>query len=353
MALLEEDCVRPRETCKTQNMVGILEGQNMKVLVTGAAGFIGSHVAERLAQRGDTVIGLDNLNDYYAPRLKRANVAEVLSNIGEHGSFAFAQGDIRDTALLGRLFSEESLDVIVHLAAMAGVRASIRNPTLYYDVNVMGTLQLLEMAAKSNVRHFVFASTSAVYGATKRMPFVEDDLCVQPISPYAASKRAAELLGFTYHRLYGLNFTALRFFTVYGPRNRPDMLAFKIVESIYHQVEVPLYENGKLSRDWTFVNDVVEAVIAAVDRPLGYEIINIGRGHPILVADFVSLVEHMTGGKAVLKPAPKPDTDIDATFADISKARQLLGYQPSVSVEEGVKQLVEWYERRQHTLTHQ
>lgn len=325
----------------------------MRVLVTGAAGFIGSHVVERLVQRGDFVVGLDNFNDYYPPHCKQENVAEVLANVRERGLFTFVEGDVRDNALLSRLFSEAGFDVIVHLAAMAGVRASIGNPALYYEVNVGGTLQLLEMAAKSDVRHFVFASTSSVYGETKRMPFAEDDPCIQPISPYAASKRAAELLGFTYHRLYGLNFTALRFFTVYGPRNRPDMLAYKIVESIYRRVEVPLYENGKMSRDWTFVSDVVEAVVAAVDRPLGYEIINIGRGHPILVSDFVSVVERLTGGKAVLKPAPKPETDMEATFADISKARDLLCYNPSTSVEEGVKQLIEWYERRQCTLRHQ
>lgn len=321
----------------------------MNVLVTGAAGFIGSHVAQRLAQRGDHVVGLDNLNDYYSPREKRANVEEVLASLESRGAFTFVEGDIRDANLLGRLCAESTFDVIVHLAAMAGVRASINNPALYYDVNVGGTLQLLELAVRKGIRHFVFASTSSVYGETKRIPFTEEDPCVQPISPYAASKRAAELLGFTYHRLYDLNFTALRFFTVYGPRNRPDMLAYKIVESIYHQTEVPLYNRGQLSRDWTFVADVVEAVVAAVDRPLGYEVINIGRGHPVLVAEFVNLVEQLAGGKANLKPAPKPDTDMDATFADITKARKLLGYNPKVSVEEGVRQLVEWYERRQQT----
>lgn len=321
----------------------------MNVLVTGAAGFIGSYVAQRLAQRGDFVVGLDNLNDYYPPQEKRANVAEVLASLEPQGAFTFVEGDIRDANLLGRLYTESTFDVIVHLAAMAGVRASINNPALYYDVNVGGTLQLLELAARKGIRHFVFASTSSVYGETKQIPFTEEDPCLQPISPYAASKRAAELLGFTYHRLYDLNFTALRFFTVYGPRNRPDMLAYKIVQSIYHGTEVPLYNKGQLSRDWTFVADVVEAVVAAVDRPLGYEVINIGRGHPVLVAEFVNLVEQLAGGKANLKPAPKPDTDMDATFADITKARELLGYNPKVSVEEGVKQLVEWYERRQQS----
>ena len=323
------------------------------ILVTGAAGFIGSHVAQALLARGDTVIGLDNLNDYYDPARKRANLEEVLRATGHTSPFVFVEGDIRDRWLISRLFTEYCFDVIVHLAAMAGVRVSIEDPALYYDVNLNGTLVLLDAAVgrlTCNVQHgnlpaFVFASTSSVYGATRQIPFIETDPCNQPLAPYPASKRAAELLGYTYHHLYGLNFTALRFFTVYGPRGRPDMMAYKVADSIYFGREVPLYNNGQMHRDWTYIDDIVRGVLAAVDRPLGYEIINLGRGEPVLLADFVYLIEELTGREAHLVPAPMPDSDIPYTYADISKARQLLDYNPTVSVREGVTRFLEWYER--------
>lgn len=322
------------------------------ILVTGAAGFIGSHVAQALLARGDTVVGLDNLNDYYDPARKRANLEEVKRNTQYTSRFTFIQGDIRDRALVSRLFAEYHFDVVVHLAAMAGVRASIQDPALYYDVNLNGTLVLLDAAVgrlMSNVQRadppaFIFASTSSVYGATRQIPFVEIDPCNQPLAPYPASKRAAELLGYTYHHLYGLNFTALRFFTVYGPRGRPDMMAYKVADSIYLGREVPLYNNGQMYRDWTYIDDIVKGVLAAVDRPLGYEIINLGRGEPVLLADFVRLIEEFTGRKAHLIPAPMPEADIPYTYADISKARRLLGYNPTISVREGVARFLEWYE---------
>jgi UDP-glucuronate 4-epimerase len=323
------------------------------ILVTGAAGFIGSHVAQALLARGDTVIGLDNLNDYYDPARKQANLTEVQRNTQYATRFTFIKGDVRDRALVSRLFTEYRFDAIVHLAAMAGVRVSIEDPALYYDVNLNGTLVLLDAAVgrlTSNVQHanlptFVFASTSSVYGATRQIPFVETDPCNQPLAPYPASKRAAELLGYTYHHLYGLNFTALRFFTVYGPRGRPDMMAYKVADNIYFGREVPLYNNGQMHRDWTYIDDIVKGVLAAVDRPLGYEIINLGRGEPVLLADFVRLIEELTGRKAHLVPAPMPDADIPYTYADISKARRLLGYNPTISVQEGVARFLEWYEK--------
>ncbi|MEM2002848.1 MAG: GDP-mannose 4,6-dehydratase [Candidatus Methanomethylicaceae archaeon] len=267
--------------------------------------------------------------------------------------FHFIQGDIRDRALVSRLFAENHFDAVVHLAAMAGVRASIQDPALYYDVNLNGTLVLLDAAVgrlMSNVQRadppaFIFASTSSVYGATRQIPFVETDPCDQPLAPYPASKRAAELLGYTYHHLYGLNFIALRFFTVYGPRGRPDMMAYKVADSIYFGREVPLYNNGQMYRDWTYIDDIVKGVLAAVDRPLGYEIINLGRGEPVLLADFVRLIEEFTGRKAHLVPAPMPEADIPYTYADISKARRLLGYNPTISVQAGVARFLEWYEK--------
>ncbi len=326
---------------------------NKTILITGAAGFIGSHVAQALLARGDTVIGLDNLNDYYDPARKRANLEEVMRAKGHTSQFVFVEGDIRDRGLISHLFTEYRFDVIVHLAAMAGVRASIQDPALYYDVNLNGTLVLLDAAVgrlvastqPALIGNFIFASTSSVYGATRRIPFVETDPCDQPLAPYPASKRAAELLGYTYHHLYGLNFTALRFFTVYGPRGRPDMMAYKVADSIYFGRKVPLYNNGQMHRDWTYIDDIVKGILAAVDRPLGYEVINLGRGEPVLLADFVRLIEELTGRKAHLVPAPMPDSDIPYTYADISKARRLLDYNPTISVREGVTRFLEWYER--------
>lgn len=325
------------------------------ILVSGAAGFIGSHVAQALLARGDVVVGLDNLNDYYDPARKRANVREVERSAPHVSRFTFYEGDIRDRALISHLFTEHHFGAIVHLAAMAGVRVSIEDPTLYYDVNLNGTLVLLDAAVgrlhsaisnpQSTIPNFVFASTSSVYGATRQIPFVETDPCSQPLAPYPASKRAAELLGYTYHHLYGLNFTALRFFTVYGPRGRPDMMAYKVADNIYFGREVPLYNNGQMHRDWTYIDDIVQGVVAAMDRPLGYEVINLGRGEPVLLADFVRLIEEFTGRKAHLVPAPMPEADIAYTYADISKARHLLDYDPTISVREGVARFLAWYER--------
>jgi len=329
---------------------------NKKVLVTGAGGFIGSHVVQILAERGDFVVGVDNLNGYYDPSHKRANLREIEESLPRASSFIFLEGDIRDGAFVQRLFAEYEIDAVVHLAAMAGVRASLRDPALYYDVNLNGTLVLLEAAAgrlskpstgkKRIVHNFVFASTSSVYGRTERIPFVESDPCTQPLAPYAASKRAAELLGYTYHHVYGVNFTVLRFFTVYGPRSRPDMLAYKVAESIFLRREVPLHNSGNMHRDWTYIDDAVSGVLAAVDQPLGYEIINIGRGEPVHLGKFVETFEEISGGKAIVVPAPMPDVDVPYTFADITKARQLLGYNPVVSVPEGIARFVHWFRRR-------
>ncbi len=314
------------------------------VLVTGAAGFIGSHVAAALLERGDTVVGLDNLNDYYDPARKRANLSEVRGDCPDPAAFIFVEGDIRDRARLAELCDAHSFDAIVHLAAMAGVRASVQDPHLYYDVNLVGTLNLLEVSRAYHVQSFVFASTSSVYGDTRQIPFVETDPCDRPLAPYPASKRAAEMLGFSYHHLYRQNLTALRFFTVYGPRGRPDMMAYKVLDNIFIGREVPLYNDGQMYRDWTYVEDIARGILAAVDRPIGYEVINLGRGEPVLLADFVRLIEELAGKRAQLIPSPMPDADIPYTYADIDKARRLLGYDPQVSVQEGVARFWEWYQ---------
>jgi UDP-glucuronate 4-epimerase len=321
----------------------------VRVLVTGAAGFIGSHAAARLLRRGDAVVGLDNLNDYYSPERKRQNLAEVASEATSPGQFLFVEGDIRDRALLSRLFEQHRFDAVVHLAAMAGVRVSVEDPWLYYDVNLTGTLNLLEAVrgqASSQggvTANFVLASTSSVYGRTEVLPFVENDTADLPLAPYPASKRAAEMLGFTYHHLHGLDFCALRFFTVYGPRGRPDMMAYKVLDSAFGGEEVPYYNAGQMHRDWTFVDDITSGIIAAADRRLGYQVINLGRGEPVLLADFVSALEALAGHKPKLNAMPMSDADVSYTYADIEKARQLLDYHPQVSVEVGVRRFFDWY----------
>lgn len=315
-----------------------------KVLLTGAAGFIGSHTADALIARGDRVVGLDNLNDYYDPKRKQANLAEV-QRADREGRFEFVQGDIRDRALLRELFAKHGFDAVVHLAAMAGVRASMDDPHLYYDVNLIGTLNLLEAGREAKLPNFVFAGTSSAYGDTEVHPFIETDKCDRPLAPYPASKRAAEMLGFTYHHLYGQNFTVLRFFTVYGPRGRPDMMAYKVLNNIFFGEEVPLFEGGNMKRDWTYVADIVKGVVAAVDRQLGYEVINLGRGEETVLKDFVTQVEELAGKKANLIDTPKLGADVLATRADVSKARALLGYDPQVSVKQGIEEFWHWYQR--------
>jgi UDP-glucuronate 4-epimerase len=318
---------------------------NRTVLVTGAAGFIGSHVTQALLGRGDTVVGVDNLDAYYAVARKEDNLAVIRDSAADAQRFQFLRGDVRDRTLVAELFAGQRIDGVVHLAAMAGVHWSISAPQLYFDVNTAGTLNLLEAACASRAGNFVLASTSSVYGGTKRIPFVETDPCDRPLAPYAASKRAAEMLGFTFHHLYGQNVTALRLFTVYGPRGRPDMMAYKVADSIFTGRPVTLYQNGQLHRDWTYVTDIVHGIVAALDHPLGYEIINLGCGQPVLVADFVRLLEESFGRRAQLVPGERPKTDMEFTCADIAKARALLGYRPATSVRQGVAGFCAWYEQ--------
>lgn len=320
----------------------------MRVLVTGAAGFIGSHVAEALLKQGNEVVGIDNLNDYYSPETKQRNLESVTQSSWRKDAFHFVQGDVRDRELINGLFNDNQFEAVAHLAAMAGVRASLDDPVLYIDVNLVGTVNLLE-AAKSlpHPPNFVFASTSSVYGATKQVPFLETDLCDHPLAPYPASKRAGEMMGYTYHHIYGLDFTAVRFFTVYGPRGRPDMMAFKVADNIIKGKAVSLYNGGQMYRDWTYVGDIAQGVVAAIDRRLGYEVINLGRGEPVLLLDFVQIIERQLGNQSEMNSEPMPAADIPYTFADISKARQLLGYEPKVSVEQGIASFLEWYQFEQ------
>jgi UDP-glucuronate 4-epimerase len=313
------------------------------LLVTGAAGFIGSHTASRLLERGDHVVGLDNLNDYYDPARKRANLDEVTRLAEHYGRFTFVPGDIRNRPLLAELFEKYEFAGVAHLAAMAGVRSSVEDPWLYCDVNLTGTLNLLDAGRSHNSPNFVLASTSSAYGNSKLIPFIETDSADRPLAPYPASKRAAELIGHSYHHMHGTDFTALRFFTVYGPRGRPDMMAYKLLEAMRTGQSMPLFNGGNMYRDWTFVSDIVSGVVAALDRRLGYEVINIGRGEPVLLVDFVKSLENLAGKRAPLTSEPMMKADVSYTFANIDKAKKLLDYNPTVSVEEGVKRFYDWF----------
>jgi UDP-glucuronate 4-epimerase len=312
----------------------------MSILVTGAAGFIGSHVTQAILARGERVIGLDNLNDYYSPARKRANLAEI----GESGAFRFVEGDIRNMDTLRALFAAERPGRIIHLAAMPGVPYSMKQPLLYEDVNTRGTLNLLETAREFEVEKFVLASTSSIYGNTDKIPFVETDPTDRPLAPYPATKKACEVLAYTYYHLYGLRCAVLRFFNVYGQRGRPDMTPFKFAEAIANGREFSLYDEGRPRRDWTFVGDIVSGILAAADANLGYEIFNLGRGEPVVMRNFVAILEKLIGKPARWKNAPLPPTDLAVTFADTTKAHRMLGYLPRVSIEEGLARFWEWYQ---------
>lgn len=323
----------------------------MTVLVTGAAGFIGSHTVERLLSRGEEVVGLDNLDDFYSSERKRHNLQEAARHQHRPGQLQLVEGDVRDRALLAQLFEKHAFRSVIHLAARVGRSGSIADPWLYYDVNVTGTLNVLEAvrsqpAAKrgdGRLANVVFASTALVYGRTEVIPFVETDAADRPLSPYAASKRAAELLGHTYHHLHGVDFTAVRFFTVYGPRGRPEMLAYKVLNSAFGGEPVPYHNEGQMHRDWTFIDDIVSGIIAASERRLGYEVFNLGRGEPVLLADFVETLQYVAGRNARLEPVPMPESDVGYTYAGIDKAQRLLGYHPRISFEEGIQRFYSWY----------
>ncbi len=308
-------------------------------LITGGAGFIGSHLGGTLLARGERVICLDNFNDYYSPAIKRDNVSGYLSQPG----YTLVEGDICDRALVMRLFDEYRPRRVAHLAAMAGVRYSIERATLYTEVNLQGTINLLDAARQHALENFVFASTSSVYGATDQVPFREEQPTDHPLAPYPATKKAAEVMGYAYHNLFGLNFTALRFFTVYGPRVRPDMMAYSVMERIVNEQEITLFDGGEMYRDWTYVDDIIQGVVAALDTPLGYEVINIGRGEPVRLGDFIDIIEELVGKPARVKAAPAPASEPPITYANTDKARQLFGYRPHTSIRDGLEHTWVWY----------
>jgi UDP-glucuronate 4-epimerase len=313
----------------------------MNILVTGGAGFIGSHLVERLAGRGDSVVILDCLNDYYDPKIKERNLAGALSA----GKVSFIKGDILDMPLLDRTFASTKFDVIVHLAARAGVRPSIENPLLYEQVNCLGTLHILECMKKYGVKRHVFASSSSVYGNTKEVPFSETAVIDRPVSPYAATKAAGELYCHNYYHLYGISSNALRFFTVYGPRQRPDMAIHKFTKLIDSGKPIPFFGDGSTERDYTYYADIIQGVVAAVDHDLGFEIFNLGESQTTKLSELVTFIENSLGKKAVLDRQPMQKGDVVMTCADVSKAKRLLGYKPTTKVEDGVRKFVEWYKQ--------
>src|SRR5688572_29435563 len=313
------------------------------ILITGGAGFIGSHLVDHLLEEGEwTVTVIDDFNDFYAPEIKRHNI----SAHDKHPAYNLIEADIRDQSALSQVFNQTQFDAIVHLAARAGVRPSLNDPQLYTETNINGTLNLLEQARQHRVKQFVFGSSSSVYGINAKVPFSEDDPIRQPISPYAATKAAGELLCHTYSHLYDMRTVCLRFFTVYGARQRPDLAIHKFSRLISEGKPVPVFGDGRTRRDYTFVDDIVQGVRAAIDYDRSdYEIFNLGESETVELNDLIKLLEENLGKRAIIERHPMQPGDVPLTFADISKARALLGYNPNTKIEQGIPKFTEWFTR--------
>ncbi|MCL0051542.1 GDP-mannose 4,6-dehydratase [Thermodesulfovibrionales bacterium] len=306
------------------------------ILVTGGAGFIGSHLIDRLLVEGHEVLCLDNFNDFYDPRLKEKNVAESL----KHPAFSLIRGNILDVELLGRIFREHNIDKVVHLSALAGVRPSIVSPAMYVDIDIKGTVNLLEKARGNGVNQFVFGSSSSVYGVTKKIPFSEDDSTDFQVSPYATAKKAGELYCKTYHHLYGIPITILRFFTVYGPRQRPDMAICKFTDLMINGKPIPMFGDGRSERDYTYIDDCIDGIMAAVGRPFDFEVFNIGNSTTVKLKDLLALIAKKLGVNPKIDQLPEQPGDVPITCADISRAKELIGYNPSITIEEGIDRFI-------------
>jgi UDP-glucuronate 4-epimerase len=315
-----------------------------RLLVTGGAGFIGSHISEALLRRGLQLTVVDNLDDFYSPAAKRANLEEVR----KAGSFCFRELDLCDFSGIKEAIASSRPDTVIHLAARAGVRPSIENPQLYERVNVAGTVNLLELARELGVKRFIFGSSSSVYGVTNRIPFAEDDPCLRPISPYAATKLAGEFLCHTYAHLYGLSTVCLRFFTVYGPRQRPDLAIRKFTALMESGQPIPVFGDGSIGRDYTYVDDIVSGVLAALDYefPPGgtpFDIFNLGNSHPVSLNQLIETLERVTGRVAIRDHRALQPGDVPITWANIDKAAQMLGYRPATALEQGLEKFVHWF----------
>jgi UDP-glucuronate 4-epimerase len=312
------------------------------VFITGVAGFIGSHVARALLRRGDRVFGLDNFDPFYDPAIKERNLAELKEAPGFH----FLEGDIRDPAALSQWGAQESPGAVIHLAAKAGVRPSLADPAAYADVNVMGTVRVLSFARDRSVPRVLFASSSSVYGGNTKVPFSEDDFVDRPVSPYAATKKAGELLCHTFAHLYGMDIVSLRFFTVYGPGQRPEMAIHKFTRRLFEGRELEIFGDGTARRDYTYIDDIVSGVLGALSAPPGYRLYNLGESATLSLSDLVAMLEDATGVRAKRTFLPPQPGDVPVTFADISRARAEIGYDPKTRVEDGVRRFVRWYRDR-------
>jgi UDP-glucuronate 4-epimerase len=316
----------------------------MRILVTGGAGFIGSHLVEKLLAAGHEVVISDDFNDFYDPRIKQANIAGFAKDV------TVCHADLRDNESVRTLFRREKVDAIAHLAARAGVRPSIQHPRLYYDTNVIGTLHLLEAARITGVERFIFASSSSVYGASKTLPFSEDERLIQTFSPYGATKIAGEFLCSTYSHLYQMRVVALRYFTVYGPRQRPDLAIHQFTRRIYASQPIDRFGDGSTRRDYTYIDDIIQGTMAALDYDGAlYDVFNLGESQTIQLKDLISAIENALGKKAKINQLPEQAGDMPLTYADISKARKLLGYNPTTKLSEGLPKFVEWFLHTQRT----
>ena len=307
-------------------------------MITGAAGFIGSSLADDLLAKGFSIMGIDNFDSFYTRDIKETNISNAL----KHNLYSFQEGDIRDMKFLDSCFSGFRPDIIIHLAAKAGVRPSIKDPASYYDVNVNGTLNMLEAMRKNKIGRMLFASSSSVYGNNKKIPFAESDNVDFPVSPYAASKKACELLCHTYHHLFDMDIFCLRFFTVYGPRQRPDLAINKFTRALLNDEPITLFGDGSTSRDYTHISDILQGIGQAMENLKGFGIFNLGESNAISLKELVALLENSTGKKADIKYLPMQDGDVLRTFADISRAKSVLGYNPVVNIADGISNYVEW-----------
>jgi len=315
----------------------------MKVLITGSAGFIGMYVAERLLARGDTVIGIDNLNDYYDVALKEARLARLTPNSG----FRFVKLDLADRAGMAALFKQERPDAVINLAAQAGVRYSLKNPLAYADSNLIGFVNVLEGCRHNGVKHLLYASSSSVYGGNQKVPFAEDDNVDHPVSLYAATKKANELMAYSYSHLYGIPSTGLRFFTVYGPWGRPDMAYFSFTQAILAGKPIDVFNHGKMQRDFTYIDDIAEGVVRILDKPPvdtpPHTVFNIGNHQPVQLMEFIGTLENALGKKATCNFLPMQDGDVPITYAETSRLRTSVGFSPSTPLAEGIGRFVDWY----------
>ncbi len=309
-----------------------------RILVTGAAGFIGSHLCEALVHAAHDVIGVDSFDEFYNPAVKRRNIERLCSN----DRFDLVEADIRDQATMGEAVGK-GVDLVVHLAARAGVRPSIEQPLLYQDVNLGGTMVLLEACRQHGVQRFIFAGSSSVYGNNKKVPFAESDPVDHPISPYAATKKAGELLCHTYHHLFGMSITSLRFFTVYGPRQRPDLAIHKFARLIEEDKPIPVFGDGTMTRDHTYIDDIIDGALRAIDRCDGFHIYNLGESRPVSLTNLIGLLEDAMGKSATLEPHPLQPGDVSHTYADVTLAINELGYKPATDMKTGLAKFVEWF----------